>query len=113
LLLRRSGFGMGTRDSLHKLNVRVSHLPPDMLPEGRAFFAQHSNVTVIQTAFVEYPKVMVNCINQQEWAHAKPAAWLVQEAIAPPAPVQEQEDFTLDIDIDTTGLIDDLLGGGE
>ena len=117
LLLRRSGFGMSVKDSLHNLNIRTSGLTNDTMPAGRAFYAQHNTVTVLQTALVDNPQVLVNRINLQLWGDYSSATWghiagdTSQSEIA-----VEQEDTPSDdnsggeLDIDTDGLIEDLLG---
>ena len=109
LLLKRSGFGMSVKDSLHNLNVRTSHLPNDTLPEGRAYFAQHTAIRVIQTALVENPALYVNRINEQFWAHAGRAQWITLPAAEPEHPTEVPPAPASPLDIDTAGLIEDLL----
>jgi len=107
LLLKRSGFGLSAKDSLHSLNVRTSHLPNDLLPEGRAYFAQHSHIRVVQTALAENPALAVNRINEQVWAGAGRAAWATQPSALSDAHAATEHDAGLAID--TAGLIADLL----
>ncbi|MBZ0289273.1 MAG: AAA family ATPase, partial [Anaerolineae bacterium] len=109
LLLKRSGFGMSVKDSLHNLNVRTSHLPNEVLPEGRAYFAQHTAIRVIQTALAENPALYVNRINEQFWAFAGRAQWMTQPSPAPEHPTEVPPPAS-PLDIDTAGLIEDLLG---
>lgn len=121
LLLKRSGFGLSIRDSLHNLNIRTTDLPGEVMPDGRTFFAQHNAIEVVQTAYVENPRLFVNRINEQIWTDHVHAKWynpasksevlhrddLVQGPVD--RPTEANDDFSLDID--TEGLIDDLLGG--
>lgn len=115
LLLRRSGFGMSVKDSLHNLNIRTSGLTNEIMPPGRAFFAQHNAVTVLQTALVDNPQLLVNRVNQQIWRDHPSATWQ-HIAGEPPQPVTESDDDLPptprggNLDIDTDGLINDLLG---
>lgn len=117
LLLRRSGFGMSSKDSLQNLNIRTVGLSNDIMPPGRAFYAQHNNITILQTAWVDNPQVLVNRINQQLWREQPLATW---QHIADKLPLQstsQPENPEIDnsdsgeLDIDTDGLIEDMLGG--
>jgi DNA segregation ATPase FtsK/SpoIIIE, S-DNA-T family len=110
LLLKRSGFGLSAKDSLHSLNVRTSHLPNDLLPEGRAYFAQHSHIRVVQTALVENPALYVNRLNEQIWAGAGRAAWTTEIPTQPQHHPGNGAGHGDALDIDTAGLIEDLLG---
>ncbi len=108
LLLRRSGFGMGTKDSLYTLNVRTAGLPSDIMPQGRAYFAQHNTIQVVQTALVENPRLYVNRLNEQVWVESHYAKWESDHKT-----VIKDDKTTLnhdDLEIDTQGLIEDLLG---
>jgi DNA segregation ATPase FtsK/SpoIIIE, S-DNA-T family len=109
LLLKRSGFGLSAKDSLHSLNVRTSHLPNDLLPEGRAYFAQHSHIRVVQTALVENPLLTVNRLNEQIWADAGHAAWTVGKPLQPEYHAENGAARNDALEIDTAGLIEDLL----
>ena len=117
LLLRRSGFGMSVKDSLHNLNIRTTGLTNDTMPAGRAFYAQHNAVMVLQTALVDNPQVLVNRINQQLWGDYAAATWghiagdtsQVQEATIQDDTLNEDKKGGR-LDIDTDGLIEDLLG---
>jgi len=65
--LHRSGFGLSSRESLAVFGIRTSQLPAEMMPEGRAYFAQHNQIAVVQTALVENTSLTVNRLNQQVW----------------------------------------------
>jgi len=122
LLLRRSGFGMSVKDSLHNLNIRTTGLTNEAMPAGRAFYAQHNAITVLQTAQVDNPPVLVNRVNQQLWRGYPKAAWghIAGDDNAESDPIADISDSTDDpqtessgggdLDIDTDGLIQDLLG---
>jgi S-DNA-T family DNA segregation ATPase FtsK/SpoIIIE len=114
LLLKRSGFALVAKDSLLNLNVRIANLPNEPMPEGRAYYAQHSAVQVIQTALVENPSLMVSRINTQIWPDSSRARWLSDAAAATPPPPRSPEIDSPpprdSLDIDTAGLIEDLLG---
>ena len=118
LLLRRSGFGMSVKDSLHNLNIRTVGLSNDIMPPGRAFYAQHSRIDVIQTALVDNPQLLVNRINQQLWGDYAPATWgHMTDESSQSRQVNQQNDASVgeeskadELDIDTDGLIEDLLG---
>ncbi len=112
LLLKRSGFALVAKDSLLNLNVRIASLPNEPMPEGRAYYAQHSTVQVIQTALVENPPLMVNRINAQIWPDAPYARWLSDQSAAPPpsSPEIDSPPRRDSLDIDTAGLIEDMLG---
>lgn len=118
LLLRRSGFGMSVKDSLHNLNIRTTGLTNDIMPPGRAFYAQHNAVTVLQTALVDNPQLLVNRINQQLWGAYPAATWNhIADKSSDDEPTVTQGESADDdkssggeLDIDTDGLIQDLLG---
>jgi DNA translocase FtsK/SpoIIIE-like protein len=105
LLLRRSGFGLSVRESLHPLNIRTVGLPAEPMPEGRAYFVEHNTIQVIQTAWVENPAQIVTSINEETWPQSGRAHWLsgTGQTIEPPT-----DDSSLTIDVQ--GLLDDLLG---
>lgn len=107
LLLRRSGFALSTKEGLVSLNVRAYDLPNEAMPQGRAYFAQHHHIRVIQTAWVDNVALAVNRINHQVWADAAPAAWRYPAEHSEPHTL---EDTASPLDIDTQGLIQDLLG---
>lgn len=119
LLLRRSGFALSIKDSLHNLNIRTAGLSNETMPPGRAFYAEHNTVTVLQTAQVDNPQVLVNRVNQQLWRDHRQSVWghiAVDESQAtssePAITVEDKTQPTTDseLDIDTDGLIQDLLG---
>jgi DNA segregation ATPase FtsK/SpoIIIE, S-DNA-T family len=108
LLLKRSGFGLSVRESLHPLNIRTAGLPAEPMPEGRAYFVEHNMIQVIQTALVENPAQMVAYINEEIWPDAERAHWLSgNQPLQPPAPPTKADDG---LTIDVQGLLDDLMG---
>ncbi len=107
LLLRRCGFGLMLRESLQAIHLRITQLPADAMPEGRAFFVRHNSVSVVQTALVSQPADWVAALNQQ---------WSDREAVGldqgqPTSARIERSTTPVELDIDVAGLIDDLLGG--
>jgi DNA segregation ATPase FtsK/SpoIIIE, S-DNA-T family len=105
LLLRRSGFGMSVRESLHTLNIRTVGLSAEPMPEGRAYFVEHNTIQVIQTAWVENPAQMVASINEEIWPRKGQAHWLAgSDQIIQSSPDESG------LSIDVQGLLDDLLG---
>ena len=124
LLLHRSGFGLSSRESLAAFGIRTSQLPAEIMPEGRAYFAQHNQIAVVQTALVENAALAVNRLNQQVWGEHEPATLTVPlptlmtipvvgaEHIPPTSPqtTNENPESLPPLEIDTAGLIADLLG---
>lgn len=109
LLLRRCGFGLMTRESLQAIHPRITQFSAESMPEGRAFFARHTSVSIVQTVWVDQADTQVNAINHQ-WGDVQP---LMLDAVAPPVPDAESLTQPIrdeNIEIDTAGLIDDLLG---
>jgi hypothetical protein len=106
LMLRRSGFGLVTKDSLQKLNIRTTGLPHETMPEGRAYFPQSNIIHVLQTALVEDPAYYVQRINAI-WGDYDRATWQHRTTNTPPPQPQPSpvEDITNDfaVDIDTAG----------
>ncbi len=120
LLLHRSGFGLCSRESLAVFGIRTSQLPTEMMPEGRAYFAQHNQIAVVQTALIENAVLSVNRLNRQVWNDYEPASLtsssttvpVVEVGLIPPASPQTTEDTPESVpplEIDTAGLIADLL----
>lgn len=127
LLLHRSGFGLCSRESLAVFGIRTSQLPAEIMPEGRAYFAQHNQIAVVQTALVENAALTVNRLNQQVWNDYEPAsltpspteqiesvgAEYIPPAFIPPASPQITPQDTSEtlppLEIDTAGLIADLM----
>jgi S-DNA-T family DNA segregation ATPase FtsK/SpoIIIE len=108
LLLRRSGFGLSVRESLHPLNVRTAGLPNEVMPEGRAYFVEHHVLRVIQTLWVENTGEQVREINDV-WKEKARAAWVYPRSEVGETPkliAQTPDDLT----IDTDGLLRDLMG---
>lgn len=112
LLMRRAGFALGSKDSLHKLNVRTTGLPDGFLPEGRAFFPQGNRIQIVQTALVDVTDAYVQRINDVVWAANGRAGWL-HGAKAAPTRNQRGQPVSEDTDIDVGGLIKDLLDEDE
>lgn len=110
LVMRRSGFGLSLKESLYNLNVRATGLSDEAMPAGRAYFADHNVIHVVQTALVENPQRYVTHINQHLWVDSEQARW--KHPTRRPDNIVEQGN-PRSVDIDTQGLIDDLLGSGE
>jgi S-DNA-T family DNA segregation ATPase FtsK/SpoIIIE len=116
LLLRRSGFGLMHRDSLQRLNVRTSQLSADTMPVGRAFVPRIGGVDVVQLALIEDTQAVINYLNDDLWIDEDLAQWTFLPSENPRA-TYAPTPYTDTAEIDTQGLIDDLLsdlrGGGE
>jgi S-DNA-T family DNA segregation ATPase FtsK/SpoIIIE len=131
LLLHRSGFGLCSRESLAVFGIRTNQLPAEIMPEGRAYFAQHNQIAVVQTALVENAALTVNRLNQQVWGDTpnpnpspivtgegskKPLTYTGEEEKQEglrPSPTEnhaEGEVAPPPLEIDTAGLIADLMG---
>ncbi|MEO8394126.1 MAG: FtsK/SpoIIIE domain-containing protein, partial [Chloroflexota bacterium] len=121
LLLRRSGFGLNRRESLQKLNVRTTNLSADAMPEGRAFVLLGNQIDVVQIAIVNNMSEYVQQINgtwrahdRADWRNPASDQQLRQSGGAAPAnsgaSVKASSGGGSGVDIDTQGLIDDLLG---
>jgi hypothetical protein len=99
------------RDSAQRLNLRTAHLPSENMPVGRAYVPTLRGLEVVQTAWVDDVPRIVRDLNHNVWADEERAFWLT-EADPPPAmqaPPAVRQAYTDAIDIDTQGLIDDLL----
>jgi hypothetical protein len=120
LLLRRTGFAFGGRDSLQRLNVRTANLPVDPMPDGRAYFPRQNSMLTLQTAIVDDVAEQVRQLNAY-WVNFERAAW--RHPVSEERMRQRAENLvggrsesssafggSFSIDIDTDGLIDDLLG---
>ncbi len=123
LLLHRSGFGLCSRESLAVFGIRTNQLPAEIMPEGRAYFARHNQIAVVQTALVENAALTVNRLNQQVWGDYEQVTLSIPAPTPVPvvgaqglAAVPHTETSEPDapplppLDIDTAGLIADLLG---
>lgn len=110
LLMKRAGFAFGGRETLLTLNQRANDLPAEQLPTGRAYFIGADGLRLIQTPHLANPDRVVGDITRT-WAGIAGGLWPVHTA--PPAPRQSNAVKSSDVilDIDTTGLLDDLLGG--
>jgi len=118
LLLRRTGFALGVRESLQRLNLRVTGLPLDAMPQGRAYFPQGNQINVVQTAIVDDLATMVQHLNNDVWLEQDRAHWLhpaskaqILGDVATAGDAGDTAGNRWSLDIDTAGLIDDLLGG--
>ncbi|MCU0513494.1 MAG: AAA family ATPase [Anaerolineae bacterium] len=113
LLLRRAGFALMTRESLQKLYVRVAGIPAEAMPPGRAYYARHNSIYVVQMARATAPAALVEQVNRR-YAQQPPAAWWYAgtEAPAPPARSLPPGAAAYDLEIDTAGLLQDLLHPG-
>ncbi len=118
LLLKRSGFALSARDSLQPFGLRLSGLTADNLPRGRAFVPENNRVSIIQTALVENPALLINRIHQQMWPQSQRAAWvstaspvLAHQNSAVEITSTSSPSAPTDLNIDTMGLIEDLLRG--
>ncbi len=128
LLLHRSGFGLCSRESLAVFGLRTNQLPAEMMPEGRAYFAEHNQIVVVQTALVENAALTVNRLNLQVWGEyeaqtLQPSSPHINASGTPlPNPMsaaveqaqssnntEEKPESLPPLEIDTAGLIADLL----
>lgn len=110
LLLRRSGFGLMHRDALQRLNLRTAHLPAETMPPGRAFVPRIGGVDIVQLALVQDVAAHVARLNDDRWAHEEAAAWQAAPLASDSPPAATASTLNSDpLDIDTAGLIDDLL----
>lgn len=109
LLLRRSGFGLMHRDALQRLNLRTAHLPAEVMPPGRAFVPRVGGVDIVQLALVQDAAAHVARLNDDRWAHEEAAVWGADSMRSHPAPPATSALSSDALDIDTAGLIDDLL----
>jgi hypothetical protein len=110
LLLRRSGFGLMMRESLQRLNMRATHLSNEVLAVGRAYVANINTVDVVQTALIDDIGREIDQINDDLWADYGSSDWFYHaKNDATLAPLSYSSASTADGEIDTTGLLDDLL----
>jgi len=112
VLLRRAGFGLMHRDSAQRLNLRTAHLLSDNMPVGRAYVPTPRGLEVVQTAWVDDVVRTVNDLNDNVWADEERATWVTE--VTSPTATQALSQvarrvYPDAIDIDTQGLIDDLL----
>lgn len=103
LMMKRAGFAFGGRDALNALGLRTGTDLGDFSAPGRAVYAHDNHLTVVQTALVEDASHWVAQIHTR-WGEARHPQSEARQTTAEPRP-----DSLLDID--TGGLIDDLLGG--
>jgi hypothetical protein len=118
LMLRRSGFAFGSRESLQRLYWHVSGIPDEILPEGRAYVPQRNKVTIVQTAHVPDAPGEIERLNAF-YKNDRQAAWRSQADAANRSPENGKSDPLWDetvdgsLDIDVSGLLEDLLGGSD
>lgn len=114
LLMQRSGFGFGDKESLYGFNVRTNNLAQEIMPQGRAFFVQYSSIQTLQTAFVEDISAHIQPINDVKWVQEDVAHWQghYQTSNNDPAPKASSQNLK-NLDIDTAGLLEDLLGNND
>lgn len=114
LLLKRSGFGLMVKESLQKLNVRTTGLSNDAMPEGRIYVPLLNQIKVVQVAHIESASGYVAQINDRLWGKFERASWQnpasVDDLYQPPPSARSGNVPTVNLDIDTVGLIDDLMG---
>ncbi|MEB2364631.1 MAG: FtsK/SpoIIIE domain-containing protein [Chloroflexota bacterium] len=104
LLMRRSGFAFGGREGLAALGARLPSDAGDLTLPGRAVFVQQNRLTVVQIAWVEDADALASQIAAR-WGAESRRAPSQNGAPTPPTPPAQP------LDIDTAGLIDDLLRG--
>jgi hypothetical protein len=103
LMMKRAGFALGGRDALNALGLRTGADFGDFSAPGRAVYAHDNHLTVVQTALVE---------DAAHWVAQIHARWGETRQPQPETPVAAPESSSSgSLDIDTGGLIDDLLGG--
>lgn len=111
LLMKRAGFAFGGRDTLLVLNQRTTDLPNEQLPAGRAYFIGSDGLRLVQTPWVAQPAALAQTIARR-WTGYPAQPWSKN---VPPTPSRMTAPTTAvepSLDIDTAGLLDDLLGGG-
>lgn len=108
ILRRRVGFVFGGKEGLHDFNVRPAALPTIPMPPGRAYLVRQHTVEVVQIALAEHPMLVVRRLNEQVWADSAAATWQANPPAVPFTSGQNRAHAPLDID--TTGLIEDLFG---
>jgi hypothetical protein len=113
LLMKRTGFAFGGRDTLMVLNQRAADLPNENLPVGRAYFIGADGLRLVQTPLVAHPAAVVQSMISR-WSNYRAYPWPLHSATSF-APRQNNSVKSVDspLDIDTAGLLDDLLGRGD
>ncbi|MDQ7037247.1 MAG: FtsK/SpoIIIE domain-containing protein [Anaerolineae bacterium] len=118
LMLRRTGFALGSRESLQRLYWHVSGIPDDILPEGRAYVPQRNQVSVVQIAHVAELADEIERMNlfyrndgRATWQSNISSTQSSQDSAQSEPIWDETVDGNLDIDV--AGLLQDLLGGDD
>jgi S-DNA-T family DNA segregation ATPase FtsK/SpoIIIE len=110
LLMKRTGVALGGREALMTLGQRLSDAPPDALPLGRGWSVGfEGGLSLVQTAWVRDAAAWAAYLGQR-WAGHTAQPWRIGDAPATP-PAAPTLSSRAPLDIDTAGLIDDLLGG--
>jgi len=112
LLMKRTGFAFGGRDTLMALNQRAADLPAEPLPPGRAYFIGFDGLRLVQTTYIPEPARVAEMI-RQKWSGQVGTHWPLRDNAPAPRPPSTVKPVDSPLDIDTAGLLDDLLGGGE
>jgi hypothetical protein len=113
LLLKRSGVVLGSREGLSAFGVRAAGLSTDTLPVGRAYGVGigAGALPIVQTAFVSDAGQVAAEISAH-WAGSNPAAWLTGKPSSAASKPPTSGKPAIPLDIDTDGLLDDLMGDG-
>lgn len=109
LLMKRAGVALGGREALLALNQRAADLPNEPLPPGRGYLTGAARPIPVQTAWVSDVQAAVNHLCQR-WSGQVGVRWALGDS---PAPPRQESTRAAPLDIDTAGLMDDLLGGGD
>lgn len=110
LLMQRAGFAFGSKEHLYGFNVRTNELTNKLMPPGRAFFIQYSTIETVQIGFVDNTARHVAHINDLLWqGHVRADKLAVHDPSASSVELPENNSHQAGIDIDTAGLLEDLL----
>jgi len=109
LLMQRSGFAFGSKENLYGFNVRSNGLSNKLMPPGRAFFIQYSTIETVQIAYVDHIARHVAQLNDTLWQGYTKAKQLDIQ-VQTPDESQRSTAYQNSVDIDTAGLLEDLLG---
>jgi S-DNA-T family DNA segregation ATPase FtsK/SpoIIIE len=110
LLMRRAGLAFGGRDTLLTLGVRAGDVPSEALPVGRAYWLGDDGPRAAQIGHVSAAAGWAATLRAR-WG-ADGARWTTGGAPAPSSASTREGADHPPLDIDTAGLMDDLLGGG-
>ncbi len=106
LMMKRTGFAFGGRDGLNALGLRAAPELGEVSTAGRAIYTQDNQLIAAQTALVEDTRPWVALV-KSSWSATTRGAPRVEAPISAPP-----DDSSGSLDIDTQGLIGDLLEGG-